>query len=63
MIQCDSGHLNGDLIACARHRIYDLRAKADENQTTHVFVYYTSSPSSVVFFGGIPGRAMDISSH
>ena len=28
VIQCDSGHLNGDLIACARYRIYDERVKA-----------------------------------
>ena len=28
IIQCDSGHINGDLIACARYRIYDMRAKA-----------------------------------
>ena len=28
IIQCDSGHTDGDLIACARYRIYDMRAKA-----------------------------------
>ena len=28
MIQCDSGHLNSDLIACARYRIYDKKAEA-----------------------------------
>ena len=36
MIQCYSGHLHGDLIACARHRIYDLMAKGDQEQITHV---------------------------
>ena len=36
IIQCDSGHLNGDLIACARHRIYDLREKGDCKEITHV---------------------------
>ncbi len=36
ILQCDSGHLNGDLIACARHRIYDLRARVEEGQITHV---------------------------
>ena len=28
VIQCDSGHLNSDLIACARYRIYDKKAEA-----------------------------------
>ena len=28
VIQCDSGHLNSDLIACARYRIYDKKADA-----------------------------------
>ena len=28
IIQCDSGHTDGDLIACARYHIYDMRAKA-----------------------------------
>ena len=28
VIQCDSGHKNGNLIACARYRIYDERIKA-----------------------------------
>lgn len=39
IIQCDSGHTNGDLIACARYRIYDLRADVrdmDEQQVTHI---------------------------
>lgn len=30
VIQCDSGHINGDLISCARYRIYDERVKALE---------------------------------
>ena len=34
IIQCDSGHINGDLIACARYRIYDMRAKALLNRST-----------------------------
>ena len=28
IIQCDSGHLYGDLIACARYRVDDVREKA-----------------------------------
>ena len=28
VIQCDSGHLNSDLIACARYRIYDKKTEA-----------------------------------
>ena len=30
VIQCDSGHMNGDLIACARHRIYDLKIRENK---------------------------------
>lgn len=63
IIQCDSGHLNGDLIACARYRIYDLRAKADDKQTTHVlFIIHLPhhvANSSFVGFQGDPW----ISSH
>ena len=36
VIQCDSGHLYSDLIACARYRMFDLMARGDEEQTTHV---------------------------
>lgn len=63
IIQCDSGHLHGDLIACARHRIYDLRAKADTMLATHVlFIVHLPqqvSSSSFVSFQGDPW----ISSH
>lgn len=63
IIQCDSGHLNGDLIACARYRIYDLRAKADDRQITHVlFIIHLPhhiANSSFVGFQGDPW----ISSH
>lgn len=60
LIQCDSGHLNGDLIAYARYRIYDLRAKAIEKQcsTTHVlFIIHLprkTPTSSFVGFQGTP---------
>lgn len=30
IVQCESGHLDGDLIACARYRIIDERTKAIE---------------------------------
>ena len=38
IIQCDSGHLYGDLIACARYRIDDEREKVRHNAqgNTHV---------------------------
>ena len=41
IIQCDSGHLYGDLIACARYRVDDEREKANLQRgpgqgTTHV---------------------------
>ena len=57
MIQCDSGHLNGDLIACARNRIYDLRANGDADQITHVlFIIHLPRQvsSSLVGFQGDP---------
>ena len=36
IIQCNSGHLYGDLIACARYRVYDLMSKGDQEKITHV---------------------------
>ena len=30
VIQCDSGHINSDLIACARYHVSDMRAKANK---------------------------------
>lgn len=49
--------MNGDLIACARYRIYDLKAQADEGQITHV-LYIVHLPrqtsSSLVSFQGDP---------
>lgn len=39
IIQCDSGHLNGDLIACARYRIEDERQKVKKQESpTHVII-------------------------
>ena len=62
IIQCDSGHLYGDLLACARYRIDDERAKLNwrEGQgSTHVlFVIHlprqaeTQKSSFVGFQGG-----------
>ena len=56
IIQCDAGHLNIDLIACARHRIIDERVSAlqinsDTNQpvplqATHV-VFIVQLPKQV----------------
>ena len=58
IIQCDSGHLNGDLIACARYRIYDLNARIDEGLITHVlFIIHLPqqvASSSFVGFQGDP---------
>lgn len=58
IIQCDAGYSNGDLIACARYRIYDLRAKADKGMVTHVlFIIYLprqSVNSSFISFLGDP---------
>ena len=58
IIQCDSGHINRDLIACARYRIYDKRANALLNRSkshhvTHV-VFIVHLPVQVIqstFFG------------
>ncbi len=64
IIQCDSSHLNGDLIACARYRIYDLRAKTDAMQTTHVlFIIHLPqqvASSSFLGFQGDPWIASHI---
>ena len=62
IIQCDSGHLYGDLLACARYRIDDERAKIrwrEGQGSTHVlFVIHlprqaeTHKTSFVGFQGG-----------
>jgi hypothetical protein len=63
VIQCDSGHMNGDLIACARYRIYDLRVKADEEQITHVlFIIHLPHQVANSSFLGFQGSPW-ISSH
>ena len=56
IIQCDAGHLNIDLIACARHRIIDERVSAQQTandtnqgvplQATHV-VFIVQLPKQV----------------
>ena len=66
IIQCDSHHAMGDLIACARYRVLEFKTKAGRSsskQVTHVlFVIYLpqhSVDSSLVGFQGDPW----ISSH
>jgi hypothetical protein len=70
VIQCDSGHLNGDLIACARYRVYDERVNAlnknkiqNRDGVTHVLFIinlpHQVSSSTIVGFQGNPW----ISSH
>ena len=64
IIQCDMGYTTDDLIACARHRIYDMRAKAARDLTeteavgTHVlFIVHLpvqTMQSSLVGFQGEP---------
>ena len=64
IIQCDFGHVDGDLIACARYHIYDMRAKAllqfssGLSHTTHVlFIIHLpvqAVQSSFVGFQGDP---------
>ena len=68
VIQCDSGHLNGDLIACARYRIYDKRAEAslrnEREGCTHVlFIIHLPRQvvgSSFVGFQGEPWISIHI---
>lgn len=59
IIQCDSGLMTGDLIACARYRIYDLKAKAVAKETTTHVLFVIHLPrnknnSSFVGFQGDP---------
>lgn len=64
IIQCDMGYVTDDLIACARHRIYDMRAKvntessAEEATATHVlFIVYLpvqTLQSSLIGYQGEP---------
>ena len=63
VLQCDSGHLNGNLIACARYRIYDERVKASEKNNiqgrcgmTHVlFIINLPHHISESVFAGFQG--------
>lgn len=55
IIQCDLGSVTGDLIACARYRIYDLRAKADAEQRTHVLFIIHLTHQAVGSFIGFQG--------
>ena len=62
IIQCDSGHSNGDLIACARNRIYDARSE-EEGETHIVFVIHLphqAANSSFVGFQGDPWISVHI---
>ena len=62
IIQCDSGHSNGDLIACARNRIYDVRSEK-EGDTHVVFVIHLphqAANSSFVGFQGDPWISVHI---
>ena len=62
VIQCDSGHSNGDLIACARNRIYDVRSEK-ERDTHVVFVIHLphqAANSSFVGFQGDPWISVHI---
>ena len=49
IIQCDSGHLYGDLIACARYRIDDEREKAN--------LRYVDGNTHVLFIIHLPRQA------
>ena len=49
IIQCDSGHLYGDLIACARYRIDDEREKTN--------LRYVDGNTHVLFIIHLPRQA------
>ena len=51
IIQCDAGHLNIDLIACARHRIIDERVSALQMNTVPL------QATHVVFIVQLPKQA------
>lgn len=55
IIQCDLGIVTGDLIACARYKIYDLTTKADEEQRTHVLFIIHLTHQGVGSFVGFQG--------
>lgn len=64
-IQCDSGHLNGDLIACARHRIEDIRVNVKKDHyRVHVLLIINlpcqAECSSFVGFQGYPWISVHI---
>jgi hypothetical protein len=68
IIQCDSGHKNADLIACARYRIYDELVKPLEKRKTRqcithtLFVIYLPPQVTDSTFVGFQGDPW-ISSH
>jgi hypothetical protein len=52
IIQCDSGHVYGDLIACARYRIDDVRAKTN--------LRYVDGNTNVLFIVHLPRQFGEI---
>ena len=56
IIQCDAGHLNIDLIACARHRIIDERVSARQ-MNTDTDQYVPLQATHVVFIVQLPKQA------
>ena len=63
IVQCDSGHLDCDLIAYARYRVYDERAKSRKQRRTHVvFVIHLPRNISTSKFVGFQGEPW-ISAH
>ncbi len=53
IIQCDSGHLYGDLVACARYRVDDEREKALRQRRPHHGVTH------VLFIVNLPRNKSD----
>ncbi len=70
IVQCDSGHVDGNLIACARYHIYDERAKSKilnlvrgkEGNTHVLFIIYLPRQATTSSFVGYQGNPW-ISTH
>ena len=57
IVQCDAGHLNIDLIACARHRIIDERVSAQHINTDTNNQYVPLQATHVAFIVQLPKQA------
>ena len=52
VVQCEAGHMNGDLIACARYRISDMLKRNEDDE----IAISTASVTHVVFIIQLPRK-------